>query len=362
VNNTKTIRKRSVPLKSTVDINDLDRRVYEEKLRDFLPEKMIDIHSHVWLDGLKKNVKRERVVSWPSLVAKDNPIEDHLECYKLLFPGKQVTPMIFPGLLNVESADGLNDYVSACAKQHDLPALLFSVPQWSADEVQRKVVDGGFLGIKVYLNLAPAYLPRQEIRIFDFLPPHQLELLDQKRWIVMLHIPRDARLRDPVNLAQILEIERRYPGVRLILAHVGRAYCREDVGDAFDVLKGTERLLVDFSANTNAWVFEQLIRALGPKRVLFGSDLPILRMRMRRVCENGVYINLVPRGLYGDVSGDPNMREVTGDEAAGLTLFMYEELLAFRLAAERTGMTAEDLEDVFFDNSAAVIEKVRKGR
>jgi predicted TIM-barrel fold metal-dependent hydrolase len=349
-------------LKPIVNINELDRRIYQERLRDFLPEKLIDIHTHVWLDRLKKNVKRDRVVSWPSLVARENPIEDHLECYKLMFPGKKVTPMIFSSLVNADSADSLNDYVSRCARQHGLPALLFSVPEWSAEEVERRVEDGGFLGLKVYLNLAPAYLPRQEIRIYDFLPPHQLELLHQKRWIVMLHIPRDARLRDPVNLAQILDIDRKYTGARVILAHVGRAYCNEDVGNAFDVLKETERLAVDFSANTNAWVFQQLIRALGPGRILFGSDLPILRMRMRRICEKGIYINLVPKGLYGDVSGDPNMREVTGDEASGLTLFMYEELLAFRQAAEGTGLTAGDLEDVFFNNGAAMIEAVRAGR
>ena len=136
-------------MKPVVQLNDIDRRVYEEKLRDFLPARMIDIHSHVWLDRLIKNVSRERVVSWPSLVAKENPIEDHLECYKLLFPGKQVTPMIFAGLINSESADGLNEYVSRSAGTHNLPALLFTVPEWSAAEVERKVREGGFLGIKV---------------------------------------------------------------------------------------------------------------------------------------------------------------------------------------------------------------------
>ncbi|MBN1837916.1 MAG: amidohydrolase family protein, partial [Spirochaetales bacterium] len=177
----------------------------------------------------------------------------------------------------------------------------------------------------------------------------------------MLHVPREERLRDPVNLAQILEIERRYPGVRLILAHVGRAYCSEDVGNAFEVLKDTERLVFDFSANTNPWVFARLLEAVGPRRVLFGSDLPILRMRMRRICENGRYVNLVPKGLYGDVSGDPNMREVEGAEAEGLTLFMYEELRAFRRAAEERGLSPGDLKDVFHDNAAGLIEAARQG-
>ena len=93
----------------------------------------------------------------------------------------------------------------------------------------------------------------------------------------------------------------------------------------------------------------------GPRRILFGSDLPILRMRMRRICENGVYINLVPPGLYGDVSDDPHMREVSPQEGAKLSFFMYEELLAFRQATEATGLDDADLEDVFYNNAARVL-------
>ena len=62
--------------------------------------------------------------------------------------------------------------------------------------------------------MAAAAIPSDEIPIFDFLPPHQLEVMDRHGWIVMLHIPRDGRLRDPLNLAQMLEIEQRYPRVQ----------------------------------------------------------------------------------------------------------------------------------------------------
>ena len=114
-------------------------------------------------------------------------------------------------------------------------------------------------------------------------------------------------------------------------------------------------LCFDISANTNARVFERLIRCVGPRRILFGSDLPVTRMRMRRVTREGRYVNLVPRGLYGDVSGDPNMGELDGPAAARLTFFLYEEIDAFRRAALRTGLTPGDVADVFHRNAARLL-------
>jgi hypothetical protein len=345
-----------------IEVRDHDREIYERQLRGFLPERLIDIHTHVWLEALQQGsgcpeTRSSRVVSWPARVARENPIEEHLECYRLMFPGKQVIPCIFAGLISEQSAEAENGYIRDSARRYGLPALLFALPRWSAEDLERRVLEGGFAGIKVYLSLAPEYIPRREIRIFDFLPPRHLEVADRHGWIVLLHVPRDERLRDPVNLAQILEIERRWPQAQVVLAHVGRAYCNEDVGEAFNALRSTEHLLFDISANSNAWVFEQLLKAVGPGRVLFGSDLPILRMRARRICENSAYINLVPKGLYGDLGGDRNMRELEGSEAERLTFFMYEELLAFQRAAERCALGRGELEDVFYNNAARVLAR-----
>lgn len=346
------------------EVKPIDTAVYEEELRDFLPPRIIDVHTHVWLEHFLKKPKDEldRLVKWPDMVAKDNSFEDLIETYKLMFPGKEVTPICFSTVAKGEDFDLLNGYVAENAPRYGFPALLFTPPEWSGATMEEKIRKGGFLGIKVYLNLAPDYIPAPEIRIFDFLPHHLLESLNTHKQIVMLHIPRDARLKDPVNLAQMLEIEEKYPDIKLIIAHVGRAYCPEDLGNAFEVLKSTKKMRFDFSANTCSFVFEELLKCVGPKRVLFGSDLPILRMRMRRICENGKYINLVPRGLYGDVSIDSHMREVDSPEADTLTFFMYEELRAFKKAATAVGLTKADIEDVFYNNAKKMIDDARAGR
>jgi hypothetical protein len=280
---------------------------------------------------------------------------DLLQTYQLIFPRQTVTPVIFGAATRSYNLDQNNQYVSQVAGQHYLPSLLVTSPQWSAQDLEHQVVEGGFLGLKPYLEFAPAYIPSDEIAIFDFLPHHHLEVADAHGWIVMLHIPRGARLKDSLNLQHMLEIEQRYPHVRLVIAHIGRAYCPEDVGNAFELLKYSKSMVFDFSANTSAWVMEQLLRAVGPRRVVFGSDLPVTRMRMRRICESGFYINLVPPGLYGDVSDDPHMREVNVQEGERLSFFLYEELLAFRQAAQTVGLSAGDVADVFYNNAARFI-------
>lgn len=334
----------------------IDRDRYERDLADFLPPLVIDAHTHVWLKRfLRDEPALARGPQWPMRVADENPIEDLLETYRLMLPRQRVRPLLFGWVdRNVDLVDS-NAYSSQAAVAHRLPCLLVTRPDWSAAELERMVTAGGFAGLKPYLNWAAPHIPSHEITIYDFLPPHQLEVASAHRWMITLHIPRPGRLRDPLNLRQLQEIEREYPGVRLVVAHIGRAYCPEDIGEAFAVLGRTERLSFDISANTSAEAMEQLLRAVGPRRVLFGSDMPVVRMRMRRICEKGNYVNLVPRGLYGDVCDDPHMREVEGEEAGQLSFFLYEQLLALRRASEAVGLGAPDLRDIFHENAARLL-------
>lgn len=342
-------------------VTEHDRRVYEEELRDFLPEKIFDVHTHVWLKEFFPPAplapgETKRTVTWPSLVAADNSIEDLQETYRLLLPGKEVRALMFS---NSGRSREANDYVAQASRKTGFPALYFSAPEQSPEELERRIREGGFLGIKGYLNLSPKYLPEAEIRIFDFFPKNQLKKMDEMGAIVMLHIPRNGRLKDPVNLAQIMEIKKEFPYVKLIIAHIGRAYVASDVGNAFEVLDQAPDLMYDFCANSCEFAITEVLKHAGPKHVMFGTDMPILRMRCRRIEENGTYINLVPPGLYGDPKQDRHLREVSEEEAKEITFFAYEELLAFKRACRTLGLTKQDVEDIMHNNAVKLIEEAR---
>lgn len=331
-----------------VNVTDYDRKVWEEELRDFLPDKIIDCHVHIYKEEMQKwdSEDRKGCVMWPHIVAPDLQIDDMWQSFSQMFPDKKVSAVIM-GMPTCK-LDEVNAYALECAKRDGIPALYCTNWDSTKDEIRAAMADG-FAGIKPYLNNSPSYIPEKEVRIFDFLTHEHLEVMDELGGIVMLHIPRSLRLRDPINLAQMMEIEEKYPNAKVIIAHIGRAYAVEDIGDSFELLKKTKNMMFDFTANTLTEAMVECIKAVGTKRLMFGSDMPITKMRMYRIVENGSYINVVPRGAYGDVSDDPHMRET---DETDITTFMYEELRSFKRCAEILKLTREDVENIMYKNAA----------
>ena len=137
------------------EVTDYDKKIWEEELKDFLPDKIIDIHTHVHLkenfDPLPEGVKAPPK-KWTALVAEDNSIEDLQETYRLMFPGKNVKALMF---INAKGLIKNNEYVAKVSKKSGWPGLYYSHPEQSADEVEQKIREGGFLGVKSYFVLSP---------------------------------------------------------------------------------------------------------------------------------------------------------------------------------------------------------------
>ena len=342
---------------SLLRVTPYDTEVYQEQLKDFLPDTFVDCHTHIWLEEQNHfgEDSANRSCAWPNMVARDNSVEDLNETNRLLFPDKKVISVLYGQPMVTIDLKKNNAYVAQSAEKYGFPALYISHPSQSAESVERAVLANPcFKGLKVYLQFAPGYIPANEIRIYDFLPHAHLALADRYGWVVQIHIARPRRLADPVNYVQLLEIEQKYPNIKLIVAHLGRAYAHGDLGDALGYLKDSQKTIWDFTANTNQHVMERVLELYGPERFIYGTDFPIFRMKARRTVEKGFYINEIPRGSLGDVSADPHMREIDYPEADAITFFIYEEILSCKRACQRLGLGKDEVQKIFYGNSARI--------
>ncbi len=87
-------------MKSLFDVTAYDESFYRERLAGFLPARLVDIHTHVWLARFRapRGDEPVRAVTWPRRVAVDSPIDELLATYRLMFPGKTVTPLVFANM------------------------------------------------------------------------------------------------------------------------------------------------------------------------------------------------------------------------------------------------------------------------
>lgn len=327
------------------NLTEYDKKVYKEELDSFLPKNIIDSHVHVYRMEDRYPPKKPGVQKWTGKVAEENPIEDLVQTYKDLFPNNNVVPVIF-GMPSCK-LDSVNNYISNVSKEYNYPALFCTHADMTKDFLEEQVIKGGFQGLKPYCN-NQTVIDKDVAGIYDFLPKEHLEVANKYGWKVLLHISKPDRLKNPDNVKTLMEIEEKYPNVKLIVAHIGRAYAKEDIGNAFDTLKHSKNMIFDFSANTLGYATQKCIEAVGTKRVIYGTDLPIAKMRMYRVVEDGYYINVVPRGLYGDVANIGHMRET---DETDVTNFTYEIIRGFIDCSKTLALTKQEIEDVMCNNA-----------
>lgn len=156
-----------------LNLTDYDRRVYETELRGFLPDNLIDIHTHIWKNTFRPQGEPNGGSTWIDLVADEQTAEDLTGGFRALFPGQAVTPLVFGGVSH--DVGQCNAYVRESAQSYGFPTLFRTTYDMPPDFLESEVRQGGFLGLKPYLSNCPPYIPEKEIRIFDFLPHEHLE-------------------------------------------------------------------------------------------------------------------------------------------------------------------------------------------
>lgn len=183
-----------------IELNELDRRIWERELADWLPEKVFDFHSHIQHSGNLSGLGTEGLMGYVDLSAKD--LDD---VYRTLVPGRSVRYLVthFPDPA----------YDTTSANRYDV-----------AHER----------------------------------PPGSYSLM-----VVLLHLSKSRAAADPENLEELSWYSQNFPRARLVLAHCARCFNPWTLELALPKLRKLN-LAYDTAAVCDGEIFEELIAAVGP--------------------------------------------------------------------------------------------------
>ncbi len=346
---------------------DADRAFWGEHLEDWVPRRIVDAHTHVVDPAyrIEPVTEERRRQFWVEEVNEPMNAETADHCDAVAFPGRKVTHVVM-GTPSLEfDVERSNEYVRReCAKRQWYSLALLR-PQWPPERLAVELDKPGVIGVKPYYGMisldATTRDKHMEAGIFDYLPHSSLEVLNERRAWVTLHVPKADRLPHPDNIREVKEIRKRYPNIVLVIAHLGRCYTEPHAREGLPPLADDPDLYFDNSAVLNPAVHRIALERIGPERILYGTDNPVFYMRGRRQWEGRRYINRTDYPFHFN-----REREAPEVEAA-YTLYMYEALRTIRRVGEELGIGPEQVEAIFHGNAERLIgsilaEKSKRGK
>ena len=326
---------------------DYNLRIFDEELNDFLPARIFDAHVHISPpDGFLP----DQPFSCGGVPITSYTYEELEADLKIAFPNRHTEALCFGWPNPKLNTERNNACVGGSADfKRFFPLRLLDPHRDNAAAVNADIDRHGFLGLKPYPDYArPDDIPNAEIP--EMLPDWAMAIAHERRLLVMLHLPRSKRLEDPLNRRQIRDLCVRWPGAKIILAHVGRAYYLRGVTGFLDDLREFPNLSFDLAMVQHWEVMAYLFRQVPIDKVLFGSDIPIALAQGKAVEINHQYTYVTPRPW--------SLALCDGKNKLQFTSFLNEELRAIQQAAIAANLSRSAIAALFYDNARALVDGV----
>jgi predicted TIM-barrel fold metal-dependent hydrolase len=327
----------------------IDEPVYHDELAPYLPQRILDAHVHLirrsdFLPGVDP---RKLKTTAPEPIATSFTPRHLAATMRRLFPRQTWEAFIFHTPYTVVDTERGNRWIASLGRRHrHLHPLMIVRPDMRGRGLDAAVQAGGFVGFKPYLSFARE---RQgETRIGDFLTRDHLEVAADRGLVVILHIPRKQRAADPANIRDVARICERHPTLKLVIAHCGRSYGPYYIEQAIGTWKDFPNLAFDVSAVDDPETIEVVLENAGPRRLIYGSDLPITLLRGRHLCVNRHCFFLTEKPC-------PNSVSPPKGAWFPMTFMLYETVRAVLRACRKRALPREALDDVFYNNALRLI-------
>ena len=311
-------------------------------LVDRLPEHIADAHAHLYRTAHMDPV--------PAFMQPPGPADSGVAEWRAhtativggaeRLAGGLLLPFPHP------SADpgAVNRFVVEATRGYDnIRAALLATPRCSPDGVDA-LAEPQIGGFKVYWCYATGPGDPRQAAPSRFLPEWVWQQAHERGWFITLHLMRDAALADTDNQRELRDHCERYPNARLILAHAARGFHAPHTGAGIAALAGLDNVWFDTSAICEPEALVAVLRAFGPRRLLFGTDYPISQQRGRAIT--------MGNGFAWVVTDRVEQWDFPDAEPVQVGL---EGIRALLTAADLMNLDQRDLQDIFHDNTMRLL-------
>ncbi len=317
--------------------NEVDEKAAKE-IQGFLPERIFDSHAHLY------RVK-DLHLSAPNLFTQGLE-EVNVETWRTRM-GKMVGSSRLQGALFIATPqpdcdqDKVSDFIVDQLKpMPDSRGLILVAPDSTKEKIESYFHNPQIVGFKPY-HFYSTFKPSFQAPLESFLPEWVWQMAHEHGLAITLHMVKDLALADPDNQREIREKCRRYPNARLILAHAARGFHAPNTINGLEGIKGLQNVWFDTSAVCESAAIQAILKAFGPRKVLWGSDFPVSEIRGRCVTTGDGF------AWFDESSVDWSKLS----PGCNPILVGLENLRAMKEAADNFCLNAEDIQDIFCDNA-----------
>lgn len=323
-----------------IDYRDCDRRIWDEELADFVPDRLFDAHIHFyWHSNLDE--------APPQTGTGNQNLQTLNQWADVLYPGRRMQYLTLgnpvPGTNVLRHVDSVRNEIDG------VPGVRHNrlvTPDCRLEDIERDLRHPQFIGLKPYRTYSVTGDIAQ-CRIHEFLPHAQMELANQHGWWVTLHLSRFDGCADTCNLDDLTEYTtRRYTRIRWILAHCARSFTYWPIRQAVERLRELPNIYYDTSAVTDVRPYITLLTREDTRRIFWGSD------GVQAAFFHGHYAALGRSWQHFDADrGGLQFPHCDGRPI----LAVYEQLMSLKFAAEIAELTREQIDGIFWRNAVTAL-------
>ncbi len=322
--------------------NSTDEKIVQQ-LSSFIPDKIFDIHAHIY------RLQQLNIPSTLKTIESTGPFEASISVWKnhlsKFFPGKELCGgLFFPGVTHHINIQNENSFLlSQLEENKSSRGLILLTPETSEEELTALLSQPRIVGAKIYFYFSKEQ-PILQSSTIGYFPEWQMEICNHFGSIIMLHLVKDLAVSDPANIKEIKYICKRYPKLKIILAHAGRSFHSPNSKPGIHELVGIDNLWFDTSAICEPESFKVVLNEFGPNKLMWGSDFPVSQIRGRSITLGDGFVFLDEDSCNWDKLSFGNP-----------ILLGIESLRALKWVTVDFGLNKNEIANIFYGNAKSIL-------